>query len=210
MANNTSNSTYHHKSNGTQFPLSTSKCIPWFAGFTTECLAIIILNIIIIIFVKQRQLQSKSTYSIIHPSIVDLLVGAVSGPLSIALMGSLCNLWNNDRMIASRQVPLIATLVNLTAISLERVHAAFRPFKRRFIKKWVYGVIINVIWLITASTLLARAKLINNIRAGIMMYFSIFAFLLFVISLPYIFIFIKVLFSRHPNIMAQWVLGKEN
>ena len=54
MANNTSNSTYHHKSNGTQFPLSTSKCIPWFAGFTTECLAIIILNIIIIIFVKQR------------------------------------------------------------------------------------------------------------------------------------------------------------
>lgn len=100
---------------------------------------------------------------IIHPSIVDLLVGAVSGPLSIALMGSLCNLWNNDRMIASRQVP---SLVNLTAISLERVHAAFRPFKRRFIKKWVYGVIINVIWLITASTLLARAKLINNIRAG--------------------------------------------
>ena len=125
-------------------------------------------------------------------------------------MGSLCNLWNNDRMIASRQVPLIASLVNLTAISLERVHAAFRPFKRRFIKKWVYGVIINVIWLITASTLLARAKLINNIRAGIMMYFSIFAFLLFVISLPYIFIFIKVLFIRHPNIMARWVLGKEN
>lgn len=163
MANNTSISTYHHKSNGTQFPLSTSKCIPWFAGFITECLAIIILNIIIIIFVKQRQLQSKSTYLIIHPSIVDLLVGAVSGPLSIALMGSLSNLWNNDRMIASRQVP---SLVNLTAISLERVHAAFRPFKRRFIKKWVYGVIINVIWLITASTLLARAKLINNIRAG--------------------------------------------
>ncbi|CAH3117833.1 unnamed protein product, partial [Pocillopora meandrina] len=46
-------------------------------------------------------LQSKSTYLIIHPSIVDLLVGAVSGPLSIALMGNLCNLWNNDRMIAS-------------------------------------------------------------------------------------------------------------
>ena len=58
-------------------------CIPWLAVFGTVCLAIVILNIItIIIFVKRRQLQRKSTYLIIHLAIVDLFVGAVSGPLT--------------------------------------------------------------------------------------------------------------------------------
>ena len=32
------------------------------------------------------------------------------------------------------------SLLNLAVISLERVHATIRPFKHRFIKKWVNGV----------------------------------------------------------------------
>ncbi|KAL9979685.1 hypothetical protein ACROYT_G017385 [Oculina patagonica] len=64
--------------------LPASDCIPWLVVLTTECLAIVILNIItIIVFVKQRKLQRRSTYLIIHLAIVDLLVGAVSGPLQI-------------------------------------------------------------------------------------------------------------------------------
>ena len=64
--------------------LPASHCIPWFGVLGTVCLAIVILNIIaIIIFVKQRRLQRKSTYLIIHLAIVDLLVGAVTGPLWI-------------------------------------------------------------------------------------------------------------------------------
>ena len=63
--------------------LPASHCVSWFAVFGIVCLAIVILNIItIIIFVKQRQLQRKSTYLIIHLAIVDLFVGAVSGPLT--------------------------------------------------------------------------------------------------------------------------------
>ena len=64
---------------------STLQCIPWLVVLIIECLAIIILNIItILVFVKKkRQLQRQSTYLIIHLTIVDLLVGAVCGPLQI-------------------------------------------------------------------------------------------------------------------------------
>ena len=74
-----------------------SQCIAWLVILTTECLATVILNIItIIVFVKQRQLQRRSTYLIIHLSFVDFLVGAISGPLTLAeRMASFCNLWKN-------------------------------------------------------------------------------------------------------------------
>ena len=79
---------------------SASQCIPWLAVLIIECLAIVILNIItIVVFVKKkRQLQRGSTYLIIHLAMVDLLVGAVSGPLQIKIrMSRLCPLWNNRR-----------------------------------------------------------------------------------------------------------------
>lgn len=73
-----------------------SQSTPWLIVLIIECLAIVILNIItVVVFVKKkRQLQRRSTYLIIHLAIVDLLVGAVSGPLQIEIrMATFCNLW---------------------------------------------------------------------------------------------------------------------
>ena len=42
-----------------------------------------------------------------------------------------------------------ASLTNLIAISLERLHATFCPFRHRFVRKWAHRAIIIVIWLIT-------------------------------------------------------------
>ena len=79
---------------------SASQCIPWLVVLIIECLAIVILNIItIVVFVKKkRQLQRRSTYLIIHLAIVDLLVGAVSGPLQIEIrVARFCPQWNYRR-----------------------------------------------------------------------------------------------------------------
>ena len=79
---------------------SASQCIPWLVVLIIECLAIVILNIItIVVFVKKkRQLQRQSTYLIIHLTIVDLLAGAVGGPLQIKIrMEWYCSLWNYRR-----------------------------------------------------------------------------------------------------------------
>ena len=149
--------------------LPDSDCIPWLAVLILECLAIVILNIItIIVFVKRRQLRRKSTYLIIHLAIVDLLVGAVSGPLQIArrlFPSDLYRLpaskitWYSHLTFAVLHLFSFTSLVNLVFVSLERSHATFRPFKHRFVQKWIYGVIITVIWLTTTARELVQIVL---------------------------------------------------
>ena len=123
-----------------------SDCIPWLAVLILECLAIVILNIItIIVFVKQRQPQRKSTYLIFHLTIVDLLAGTVSGPLQIDINLYFCDLqkppaskynWFIHLKFAVLHLFSFTSLVNLVFVSLERLHATFRPFRHRFVKKW--------------------------------------------------------------------------
>ena len=190
-----------------------SECIPWLVVLIIECLAIVILNIITIaVFVKKkRQLQRRSTYLIIHLAIVDLLVGAVSGPLQIEYkMAWLCSLWKYKRdtlwsqhlSFAFVHLFSFASLTNLIAISLERLHATFCPFRHRFVSKWVYRAIIIVIWLIAivrevAQIFLWEIGYFEVIDAYL--YILFYAIFLFVICVSYILIVIKVQCSRHPQ-----------
>ena len=125
---------------------SASECIPWLVVLIIECLAIVILNIItIVVFVKKKcRLQRRSTYLIIHLAIVDLLVGAVSGPLNIEeRIAWFCPLWKIRRMtswsyhlsFAFVNLFSFTSLTNLIAVSLERLHATFCPFRHRSMRK---------------------------------------------------------------------------
>ena len=93
------------------------------------------------------------------------------------------------------------SFLNLAIISLERVHATFRPFKHRFVKKWVYGVVITVIWLVPT--------VMNSISSGIVpltfffAYYAIIVFafyftVLFVVVVCYTSICLKVR-CNHPR-----------
>lgn len=109
-----------------------------------------------------------------------------------------------------KQNPRFLSLLNLAAISLERVHATFCPLKHRLIDLWVYGVIITVTWLTTiAAVLTGQLSLVNDkVRRAV--YFSAFLLLLFIISVSYISIFIKIHFSRRPqHHSAAGVRGKK-
>ena len=189
---------------------SASECIPWLVVLIIECLAIVILNIItIVVFVKKkRQLQRRRTYLIIHLAIVDLLVGAVSGPLVIENSFTLlCPLWKYRRMTLWSYLSIVfiqlfpfTSLVNLTAISLERLHAIFCPFRHRFVRKWVHRAIITVIWLIpivrvAAIIFLLEIGYVEVINAYLFLLF--YAVSLFVICVSYILVVIKVRCSRH-------------
>ena len=196
---------------------SASQCIPWLVVLIIECLAIVILNIITIaVFVKKkRQLQRRSTYLIIHLAIVDLLVGAVSGPLNIEeRIAWFCPLWKIRRMtnwsyhlsFAFVNLFSFTSLTNLIAISLERLHATFCPFRHRFVRKWVYRAIIIVIWLIPIVRI---AAIIFLLKIG---YFEVihtylfilfYAVSLFVICVSYILVVIKVRCSRHPQFHSR-------
>ena len=191
--------------------LPASHCVSWFAVFGTVCLAIVILNIItIIIFVKQRQLQRKSTYMIIHLAIVDLLVGAVTGPLWIDFSMSLyCDLWEDDSTwlfvlgrAAGYNIDKVS-LLNLAFISLERTHATFCPFKHRSVKKWIYGVVIAFTWLVPVVLISLVIGLINftHVSFKIMsVLFSYLSILLLVIFACYVSIYIKVRCGRFAQL----------
>ena len=204
--------------------LPASHCVSWFAVFGIVCLAIVILNIItIIIFVKQRQLQRKSTYLIIHLAIVDLFVGAVTGPLWIDFYMSLyCDLWEYDGpdsiwlFVLGRATGYNidkVSLLNLAFISLERTHATFCPFKHRSVKKWVYGVVITVTWLFPVVVMSLVFGLINfnhvsfKITSVLSSYVSI---LLLVIFACYFSIYIKVRGGRFAQLHGAAGLRKEN
>ena len=196
---------------------SASECIPWLVVLIIECLAIVILNIItIVIFVKKkRQLQRRSTYLIIHLAIVDALVGIVSGPLQIEIgMSQFCPLWNYRRETISSQHLSFAfvylfsstSLTNLTAISLERLHATFFPFRYRCVRKWVYRAIIIVIWLIAIVREVAQIVLKGIADRAVIntyLYILFYAVSLFVICVSYILITFKVRCSRHPQFHSR-------
>ena len=147
-ATNTSNRTLTKSSDVRWLVVPVSRCVPWFTVFITESLAVITLNIItIVVFVKQRQRQRQSTCLIIHLAMVDLMIGAVIGPVRVYEIGNFCDMREHDMRDVTwlpgvknvlMEIVHLVSISNLSFISLERVHATFRPFKHRFIKKWVY------------------------------------------------------------------------
>ena len=44
----------------------------------------------------------------------------------------------------------LTSVTGIAVISLDRMHATFRPFRHRNIKKWAYGVTIACVWILTA------------------------------------------------------------
>ena len=211
MATDTTNSTFNSTYEKMSL-LPASQCIPWLVVAITECLAVVILNsITIIVFVKQRQLQRQSTYLIIHLAIVDLLVGAVTMPVVIHLeFGRICDLWEHNINDVTYLLAFLFTsssLFNLAVISLERLHATLRPFKHRFIEKWVYGVVIAVVWLIATANSVQVALYHKTRISGYLVYFLRVLICLSVICVSYLLIGIKV--RSGPNLQRHGATSRE-
>ena len=213
MATNSSNDiTYSETSNVDAIPVPACHCIPWLVVFGILSLAIVSLNLItIIIFVKLPRLQRRSIYFIIHLATVDLLVGLVVGPLLILNNGNgFCQLWKlrsnpnwllKLRIIASHAFYQVS-LLNLAVIALERLHAAARPLKHRFIKKRVYGVIIALTWLLPLAMNVLEIELVTFSDNSVPPFLIRCLYTLILLSLMcvcYISIYIKVRCSRHPQ-----------
>ena len=135
---------------------SSSECIPWMTVTLAESIAIVItLNTwTIIFFMKNRNLRKRSMYLVIKLAVIYMFVGGTVLYNLFYGFGVLCNLWKwhstEDGTIifldVLRGLFPYGSLLNITIIALERVHATFFPFRHRVIKKWVYGLIIAIVW----------------------------------------------------------------
>ena len=136
---------------------SSSDCIIWFAAFLAVTVAIVTVNLLsIILFIKNSNLRTRGMYLVINLTVVDILVGGLS---TINLLLIITHIGCKTVIV---RLPVeginivqsvffwfpLTSLTNITVISLERMHATFRPFSHRVIKKWVYGVTICVVWVL--------------------------------------------------------------
>ena len=139
--------------------LSSSECITWFAVVLIVSVAIVTVNLLsIILFIKNSDLRTRGMYLVINLTVADTLVGAISSLQFLGFSSTECKNANNLNVRFTWEGRMITwfifywfpltSLTNITVISLERMHATFRPFRHRVIKKWVYGVTISVVWVL--------------------------------------------------------------
>ena len=151
---------------------SLAECVPWLAVLLILSLAIIIPNLItIIIFLKNRSLRKRSTYLMINLAVADMLVGVFSTDEFRYVGVNLCNLWEDilpvkPAVYVMRHFSVlfpVASVTNISVISLERLHATFLPLRHRVMQKWIYGLIVAIIW-VTAGLVSTGAVVIEQFK----------------------------------------------
>ena len=188
--------------------VSSSECIIWLTVFTAESVAIVTVNLLaIILFIKNRNLRTRSMYLVISLTVADMLVGVLSvGCLQFVLLWR-CRL---IKLNLSLEVFISSTsfffffpfvsLTNIAMISLERFHATFRPFRHRLIKRWVYVVAIAVVW---AFPVIVSVIYVVNVLSLIAYYLYIpesYCLLWSIVTfVSYASILFKFRFGAHPQ-----------
>lgn len=189
--------------------LSSRECITWTTIYSIEHVAIVTSNAIAIIaFMKNRKLLKRSTYLILNLAIIDMLLG-FTGPWTVYEFGMYCELWKGPIEWwekypfppVIRLTVAISSLINITVISLERLHATVRPFAHRFVKKWIYWVIIAVSYLIATLFPIFSffMPLIYSLERPFNAVSSFTLVCIIIIFFSYFTIFIKVKCSPQPR-----------
>ena len=152
---------------------SSSECITWFALFLTESVAIVTVNLLsIIIFIKNSNLRTRAMYLVINLTVADNFVGGISSIFLFEILGYDCQIVTvgsntapegNITLFVFRWFPL-TSLTSVAVMSVDRMHATFRPFRHRNIKNCVYWVIIGAIWVFAA--VMSTAMTLVSLHSG--------------------------------------------
>ena len=186
------------------------KCIAWLTVFNIEAVAIVTMNALtIIIFLKERILRKRTTYLVISLAVADMFV-TYNLIFEILFLGNDCNFWKIN-LFRSFEIFIVtsslsyffplASVANLAAISLERMHATFRPLKHRLIKKKIFGAAVAGVWFTAIVFLIfflgrSDSTTIYHVRASY--YFFLFC-CLFIMVVSYTSIATKFYCGTHPQ-----------
>ena len=120
----------------------------WYAVSLTIAVAVVAVNLLsIILFIKNSNLRTRAMYLVINLTVVDMFVGG-GATFAIVLLfllygceaGNIFLIWPEWPRIffvlstAEVWLPL-TSVAGIAVISLDRMHATFRPFRHRNIKK---------------------------------------------------------------------------
>ena len=189
---------------------SVSECIPLMAVALAECVAIVTLNLCtIIVFIRNRNLCKRSTYLVINLAVIDMFVGVAIVYQLFYWYGVNCNLWKWHSVEYGTYIFIqalaslfpIASLTNITSIALERVHATFFPLRHRVLKKWVYRLMIAVVWVISGLLSIAYnlERGFTDTYYGILVFLTFCLIFLLIICISCMSIVIKVRCGAQPQ-----------
>ena len=188
--------------------ISSSECIIWFTVFTAESVAIVTVNLLVIIlFIKNRNLRTRIMYLVISLTVADMLVGVLSGGYVPFYFLQRCRLiklnlsWEAGFSLSGFSLffPLVS-LTNIAVISVERFHATFRPFRHRLIKRWVYVVAITAVWVFPLIVIVIRGvEFLYLIGYHLYIIESYCLLCLIVTFVSYTSILFKFRFGDHPQ-----------
>ena len=171
----------------------------WFTVLGTEFIVIFIINAFTLVaFARSRHLRKRTRYLIMNLTVADLLVGAVSGPVSAYTRRYLEHEgWLHFILSTLAYLFPVASQANLSLISLERLHATLYPFRHCLIHKWSYLKLIIASWLATLVLAPFMVFLDTFVSVSFPYAPTCYTFLnLLVITVSYVIIYVKV--RNHP------------
>ena len=202
--------------------ISSAECSTWYAVSLTINVAVVSVNLLsIIVFIKNSNLRTRAMYLAINLTVVDMFVGG-SATSFIVLLFLLYGCGAGSTVFiftAAREWPLIllvffmidtwvslTSLTSIAVISLDRMHATFRPFRHRNTEKWVYGVTIAGVWILSAMIFIPSPiiRLYGNLHQQWQLVFAFYLWLsygllcLFVIFVSYTSIALKFWCGTRP------------
>ena len=146
---------------------SSAECSTWYVVSLTITVAVVVVNLLsIILFANNSNLRTRAMYLVINLTVADMFVGGIAifdVVFQFLLYG--CESENILQSFFKREWQAVSfTTINMwlpltsvtgiAVISLDRMHATFRPFRHRNIKKWAYGVTIAGVWISTAMIII--------------------------------------------------------
>ena len=177
--------------------LSSAECSTWYAVSLTIFVAVVAVNLLsIILYIKNSNLRTRAMYLVINLTVADMFVGG-SATFYVVFRFPLYGCEVKNVFLIWPELPPIFTVTGLwfpltsvtgiVAISLDRMHATFRPFRHRNIKKWAYGVTIAGVWILTAMILipLPLISLYGNLHEQWQLLFPFVLQVIILLPLPF-------------------------
>ena len=191
----------------------------WFAAFIIEFSVIFLLNAFTLaIYTRNRHLRKPSTYLIINLTVADLLVGAVPVLLLFFVPDKLerdlelkqAFSWQSFVYLTSVYLFPVASLANISLISLERLHATLFPYRHCLVGRRVYLTTIFCSWLfsLTLSSVFSLLILRASPATFLYVYASYIFLSLLILTVSYV-IIVSTVKNNLPSPNAGPALSQE-
>ena len=175
----------------------------WTAVYVTECIVIFTINgVTLLAFARNHHLRKRTTYLIINLTVADLLVGVVTEPMELySPQIDPGAIWQHFAIIILYHMFPVSSLINLSFIALERLHATLYPFRHCLIEKGFYFKIIFCSWLLALllSSVLSVSVVYVLPTANLCIWASLIILILLILIISYVIIIVKVRSNPLPQ-----------